>query len=619
MEAPSAGSRVAQIEVILAGTGSRARAWAALLARGAVARVVALVSRDASARIADLDVPRFAALDAALAAFPRARVAAALPPRAGLEAALALARAGRAGLCEAPLHRGLARADLPSGAAAIEVAHGWVTLPGRAWMERAIAGRTIERAQIEAKGSPEEAGGDAEEALVHALALALRMFPGARVALATQPREALIDVALAAPGGPLLRVIARAEGQGIDVRAEGTQGQGRFELGFSAERDEETLWSRASATRRESRARAVQPAAVRALHQLVDPAKAHGDSLLHAQRVAELADDVARALGRRPALGARPLRDAARIAASRPRDLLAQLGLEGELPAASPAAAPAPSFRVPAPDEPLELWPFRAGKKPVAFLTALPADADRFAACFEGAHVERRERRVHVGPQDAWIDRRDLGEARVELYISRDPSLAAEAARLQTEGDPSGSLHDLGRLMGYPPCCVEAFAAQADRSNNTRNRYATAARTTLRDEPWPWELNNLHTMLIPCYPCSYGCAAALDLARSALAAMDAAHPGTRQAIRDLLARPALYFDHERQIVLHGAVSAGVARYAGVSVPDGSPPEIAAFAGAISAGDELELNDESLVVRAGGREILRFRRTDPGLGFLAPFG
>ena len=28
----------------------------------------------------------------------------------------------------------------------------------------------------------------------------------------------------------------------------------------------------------------------------------------------------------------------------------------------------------------------------------------------------------------------------------------------------------LGRLMGYPDCCVAAFAAQPDRSNNSRNQ-----------------------------------------------------------------------------------------------------------------------------------------------------
>lgn len=607
-EAPRAPR--APIEVILSGDGQRARAWGALLARSTVARVVARVGRDLAGPGAADDPPRFAALAEALAAFPDARAAVALPPRAGLDAALALAAAGRAGVVEAPLHAAVARADLSAGAAAVAVAHGWVTLPARAWLARALAERPVERVTLEARGLPEEAGGDAAEVLTHALALALRLFPGARVESAAQTREALVEVTLSTGGGPSLRVRARADGLGLEVRAEGAG----FELGFRAEPEQETVWSRAGSARRQERARAVPPAAVRALHQLVDPAAAGGDTLVHARAVARVADDVTHALGRRFALGARPLRDAARIAGAHPGDPLGSLGLAGALP----AAAPAPTVRVPTPVEALELWPFRAGKKPVAFLTALPADVEAIVASFGAVHVERRQRRVQVGPQDAWIDRRDVGEARVELYLSRDPALAARAARLQTEGDPSASLRELGDLMGYPPCCVEAFAAQADRHNNTQNRYATAARTAAAS-PWPWELANLHTMLIPCYPCSYACAAARDLARSALAAMDAAHPGKREALRAALARPALYFDHERQIVLHGEARGDTVRYAGVSVPEGTAAGFASFAGALGLGDELTLDDAALVVRAGGREVIRLRRTDPGLGFLAPFG
>ncbi len=90
-------------------------------------------------------------------------------------------------------------------------------------------------------------------------------------------------------------------------------------------------------------------------------------------------------------------------------------------------------------------------------------------------------------------------------------------------------------------------------------------------------------------------------------------------IGERLARPALYFDHERQIVVHGEASGDTARFQGASVPEGSSRDFAELAGAIGADDELTLTDEALVVRAAGQVILRLRRTDPGLGFLARFG
>jgi hypothetical protein len=600
----------ASIEVILAGNGERARAWGALLARSTVAQVVARVARSPVVAGADAGPPWFSRLEEALSAFPSARVALALPPRAGLEAALALAHAGRVGVVEAPLHASLARAALPAGARSVAVAHGWVTLPARTWFARALTDRSAREVTIEARGLPEEAGGETEEVLTHALALALRLFPGARVESALERHEALLELVLSTGAGPLVRVRARSDGQGLELRAVGPG----FELGFRAEKDQETIASRAGASPRQERTRTVAPAAVRALHQLVDPAAAGGDTLEHAQAVARLVGEVSRALRHRFALGSRALRASARIGAARPDALLAQLGLSG----AFPVATPAPTLRVHTPPEPLELWPFRAGRKPVAFLTVRPGEVESVLATFGAAHVERRERRVQIGPQDAWLDRRDLGDARVELYLSADADLAARAARLQTEGDPSASLREIGALMGYPPCCVEAFHAQTDRHNNTRNRYATAART-LGGAPWPWELSNLHTMLIPCYPCSYTCAAARDLAASALAAMESAHPGTRDALRGALARTTLYFDHERQVLLGGEARGDTVHYSSVCVPEGTAPAFAAFAGALAAGDELTLGDEALVVRSAGRELFTLRRTDPGLGFLAPFG
>jgi hypothetical protein len=282
------------------------------------------------------------------------------------------------------------------------------------------------------------------------------------------------------------------------------------------------------------------------------------------------------------------------------------------------------------PPEPSELWAFRAGRKPVAFLTVAPADeAQALAGFLAGGpvHVERRERRVLVGAQDRWTDRRDVGEPRVELYVSRDASLAREAAALQAEGDPSGSLVALGRLMGYPDCCVAAFAAQPDRSNNSRNRYASAAGTVAA-ERWPWALANLHAVLAPFYPCRYDCPVALDWVEAALGAMEAAHPGTREALAAYQGRPVLYFDHDHQAILDGeAVAEGDpsgrwprlrARYVRVAVPERTGAPFAEFAGALALGDELVFDDRALQVLRAGAPLFTLARTDPALGLLAPF-
>jgi hypothetical protein len=302
---------------------------------------------------------------------------------------------------------------------------------------------------------------------------------------------------------------------------------------------------------------------------------------------------------------------------------LAALGLARdpaiELTAAPGPVAPLPELRVPGP---MELWAFAAGVKPVVFLTVEPEREAAIVARCAGAHVERRPRRVEADARDRWTDDRSRGAPRVELYIARDPRLARRAAQLQADGDPTRDAVELGALLGYPRCCVDAFVAQPDRADNTRNRYLAAARTSAGAAPWPWPLNELHARMIPFYPCSYRCAAAVAFAEAALDALDAAHPGARAQVQAALARPVLYLDHGRQIWLTGeatiATTIAAARYRAVDVV-GDDPATHALASVIAAGDRLALTADALAIHRGAAPIARFMRRDPGAGLLAPFG
>ncbi|MCB9572040.1 MAG: DUF483 domain-containing protein [Kofleriaceae bacterium] len=348
-------------------------------------------------------------------------------------------------------------------------------------------------------------------------------------------------------------------------------------------------------------------------------------------RRAGTADAGRRGAGRRPgrrggALGGRTPRAAARAWRwPRPRSRagddataeLAALGLrrQGAARGAGPDVA---AVEIALPDAPLELWSFRAGAKPVVFLTV---DAEREAAvraAFGGAHVERRERRVEIATQDRWIDDRGRGRPVVELYVARDPVLARRAAALQADADPSHHLRELGDLLGYPTCCVDAFARQADRAHNTLNRYLAASRTAPGDAPWPWPLNELHVRLIPFYPCSYRCPAALRFAVATVAALDDAHPGAAAALRAALARPVVYLDHDRQLWLTGVATAEGVRYHRVARV-GASPGLRALAADLAAGDTLAATDAVLDVRRAGQAVATWRRAEPGLGFVAPFG
>lgn len=608
------GTADALREVVLVGAGARARAWLEPLRRSARLRPVAAVAR--GDEVGGAELPRSVSLDEAMRRHPSAVFAIALPPRAGLEAALRLAEAGREGVIEAPLDDALLDARLGPGAAGVRVAHGWVTLPGlqavAAVMRRAGQGRL----RIEVAGLPEEDGGDAAEVLVHAAALVRALLPQATASAARHANDGALEIELSAAsarGAWTVSLRLLTHGRRLTVDVESSAGAVRW--AWEDDRENVTLGGTALIPPHTTPA-----ASVRALAQLL-PDAARGDGLVEAIEVLRLARSCLYLLPNRLPLGGRPLRQAASIARRRPSALLDRLGLRGELPA---DGGPPPEVLACAlPPEPFELWPFRAGIKPVVFLTVRPEEVERTLAHFGAVAVERRDRLVLVDAQDCWTDRRDVGEPRVELYIARDAALARRAAALQAEADPTRALAELGVLLGYPACCVEAFASQDDRANNSRNRYASQARTCAPDgsatAPWPWELNNLHSVIAPFYPCSYRCERALEWARRALHEMARMHPGIAGQLRTVLARPVLYFDHDHQIVFDGELAGAGVAYRTVALAPSATPQLTALGAAISRGNRLTFDRESLRVEHDGGRILYLERTDPALGFVAPFG
>jgi hypothetical protein len=579
------------VQVLIVGDGERATAFRALVERSPRTTLAATVSPATRERVA-----------AALVRHPDARVVIALPPRAALEAALEVAAAGRRGLVEAPLPL-WAGGQLPARSG-VQVAHGWVTL-GRRWFEQVIA-RGVSNVELLVEGLPEAPGGDLEEVVVHALALLRRLFPGAEPRSVRLQGEGALQADFEAASGVRIELRARTSGQRLDARATGD--------GFSAtwrwQPDEEIreLHAGRSAVRRVHSAGGSE----RALAQLLDPDRHGGDTLADASAVLALSRRTLALLPHPLPIGARRFHQAAARERRYPDDPLAPLGLRGPLEAGPDAGM----LEVPRLQEPFELWSFRAGLKPVVFLTLDPSEVQRTRRWFNDAHVEVRERRVASDVHDTWVDRRDLGEPRVELYISRDAALARRAAELQAGTDPSAAARELGELMGYPACCVEAFSELADRSNNSRNRYATAARTP--PGRWPWELDNFFVMLVPFFPCRYDCDRALGYARAALAELEQAHPGARADLQRMLSRPVLYFSHQQLLVFDGSRQTGQLEYRGVEVARDAPAGFRRLARMAAAADGLVLDDTAIRFFRGRREWATLERTDPALGVIADF-
>ena len=313
-----------------------------------------------------------------------------------------------------------------------------------------------------------------------------------------------------------------------------------------------------------------------------------------------------------------------------PAEALRAAGFEppDDLPAEAPPL-PTDPLRVDVPR--LELLAYEHGLKPALYLTLPRAEAEVIAARFEGHHVARVD---YLFTYDAVTDVRGRAPAppghgtHVDLFIARDAA-AVERARFIYE-DPRGPSHylaEMGAMLGYPPCCVEAFAALPDRSNNTAIRYAAIARTRQRGLTFAPLLNNLFAYVLPSFPCSYGCERSVAQAGAVLDLLGRLQPGAAATLRRSLARPVLFVDHARLVALSDArLDGDVIRYGGV-VGGLSPTEDhavrdrfeRALGAVLARGDGLRVTDGAVEVLRGATRAAWMPRRDPFLGVLAPFG
>lgn len=234
---------------------------------------------------------------------------------------------------------------------------------------------------------------------------------------------------------------------------------------------------------------------------------------------------------------------------------------------------------------------FTAGLKPAIRRTADPADLDRVEAQLRatGAAVLRAAQTAVIGAREQGV-----------LYVARTAEHAA-ALRGAEEGvlpgrggagDPRGSHREVGRLLGFPACCVEAFLARLDRGVD---RLAGGGPTGLAEDyvaaRGAWvpaadaRVNPLlmaaHAQLVSFYPCRYDCPAAVGVAEAVRAALAARQPKTAASLLALLSRPvAIAPDGARALVALDAAGAAVERAAAPRRSDGGsdPRDVALAAG-----------------------------------------
>lgn len=251
---------------------------------------------------------------------------------------------------------------------------------------------------------------------------------------------------------------------------------------------------------------------------------------------------------------------------------------------------------------------FSAGLKPAIRRTVDPAELPRVEAQLRsgGAVVLRARETALLGAREQAV-----------LYAARSAD-HAEALREAEEGvlpgrggapDAPDRHRAIGRLLGFPACCVEAFLVRLHRGvdrlveggpgglaeDYVAARCAWVREADARVNPL---LMPVRAQLISFYPCRYDCAEAVGLAEAVRALIAARQPGTAASLMGLLSRPvAVAPDGARSLLELDEARAEVLRAAAPRRSGGAvDPRDAALAGRLAGarvGSGGELAGEAL--------------------------
>lgn len=193
------------------------------------------------------------------------------------------------------------------------------------------------------------------------------------------------------------------------------------------------------------------------------------------------------------------------------------------------------------------IWPFdaemaglRLGARRIAKRECFDDDAeaaDRAWLVAQGAVVAR------VGAIDP--DGRRVLLAALDPAALDDGALAEAALRGR---DREGPARALGAVLGYPPCCVDAFIAAEGRDDLSLLSLLPADAAPA--PPWTQWLN-APLALISHTPCTLTCGPTIALAQALCAELDRASPGFSSAWRALAARFQIVDHRGRGLAIRG--------------------------------------------------------------------
>jgi hypothetical protein len=147
----------------------------------------------------------------------------------------------------------------------------------------------------------------------------------------------------------------------------------------------------------------------------------------------------------------------------------------------------------------------------------------------------------------------------VHVYVADTP----QKARAARQAEHSQKIAEFGRLLGYPPCCVDFYLRRLDTAEQDQGDFVlplleASLEDRLGKKPsFPHWLNvaaqYFSASLISFYPCSFFCEKAIAVAENSLTLMRNYDEAWAAATLEVCKTPVLYTEYEGIYMFRNAV------------------------------------------------------------------
>ena len=150
------------------------------------------------------------------------------------------------------------------------------------------------------------------------------------------------------------------------------------------------------------------------------------------------------------------------------------------------------------------------------------------------------------------LDKNSSEKGNFFVYISKSHEFAEKAKILEEKNDHIS----LGKILGYPDCCVKFFSDNFPEESKKKNDYVFPALKNSSVRKFPFENNiairHMDISLLSHFPCSFNCEKSAEIGKRNLNVIQKISPQVSEIFEKMLKCPVIYTEDEGIFILQNA-------------------------------------------------------------------